>query len=88
MCNKSFLLSPSLVIPYEDFQFYSRPQMLLFSLLFLLSFSLLSSFNFVKRQKMLVHGDLDVLLNDLTLEYFTKTQDLSTYRVIKQMIPF
>ena len=67
MCNKSFFLSLSLVIPYEDFQFYFRPQMLLFSLLFLPSFSLLSSFNFVKRKKMMMHGDLDVLLNDLSL---------------------
>ena len=37
---------------------------------------------------MLEHGDFDVLLNDLTLEYFTKTQGMSTYRAIKQMIPF
>ena len=35
-----------------------------------------------------MHGDLDVLLNDLSLEELTRTQGMSTYRVIKQMIPF
>ena len=42
----------------------------------------------VKQKKMMMQGDFDVLLNDLSLEDLTRTQGMSTYRVIKQMIPF
>ena len=36
----------------------------------------------VKREKMMMQGDFDVLLRDLSVEDFTRTQGLSTYRVI------
>ena len=74
MYVKSFL-SLSLVISYEDFQFQFCPRMLLFFLLFLLNVSLLSCFNFVKSEKMVMHGDLTFLLNVTLMEELTRTQD-------------
>ena len=37
---------------------------------------------------MMMQGDLTFLPNDLSVEDLTRTQDMSTYRVINQIILF